>query len=175
MSAIFCCDPCRPWFHIIILQAFFFKRREIKIIGWKHAGIPTRHWHNHFCACLYNGNDIIRRNCIKGFSFFFFFPGSTKFQPLCWFEKEHNIPVTLIDLPIPTICANSGSILQLKTFSLSSVIIENAYSFKYTLQCASPIRTIVNLSANLQEEPNDYFDLPLKKKPFLKILLDKYS
>lgn len=67
MSTKLCCYPCRPWFRIEILPALLLKRGEIIIICLKHASIPaTRHWHNHFCASLYQrkkAND--RSTCIK--------------------------------------------------------------------------------------------------------------
>ena len=82
MSAKFCCDPCRPWFHIVILPALLLKRREIIIIGLKHACIPaTSHGHNHLRASLYKRKEITEDILLQEFM-------STKFQPYVNLKKK---------------------------------------------------------------------------------------
>lgn len=76
-----------------------------------------------------------------------------------------------MDLPIPTIRADIGIIFQLKAVSFSSVIVVYTYAFKYALQCASSIRTAINLSANLLWELSNYFDLQQKLQLMKHILL----
>jgi hypothetical protein len=59
-----------------------------------------------------------------------------------------------LDLPVPTIHA-MRIIIQLKAVHASSIVVIDAYSFKYALQNARTRRRTINLSANLHEDSND--------------------
>ena len=132
MSTKFCCYPSRPGFHPEVLPAFLLKGRVIIIECWKHAHIPaTRHWHNHLSACLYfikwnrkgtciNNKYFDEVICENSYPTIFF---------LLFKKKNHRT----LDLPVPTIQAMRILSIHFKAVNSSSIIVIDAYSFKYAL------------------------------------------